>query len=505
MRLLSSLCLLFGLILPLAAQKGGPFKWQPASGSDYIQVEAIIPDGYYLYKDETSLVIELDDHSRSLPVAEPEAVAHKDEVFGETMIYPAGKAAWRFPKTGPGKLMIKYQGCSEKGMCYRPASAEYSFDGEKFSGGPAVEEKPPGSESTPLEMLSEYQIRTTGSGYMNSRDFLAFLQREHSESLFADKSLFVIILLIILGGLGLNLTPCVLPMIPINLAIIGADASNRKQGFIRGSAYGLGIALAYGVLGLVVILTGARFGALNSSAWFNFAVALIFVVLSLAMFDLIHIDFSRFTTSVNTDKMRLGKLATAFVMGIVAALLAGACVAPVVIAVLLFASSYYGQGYWPALLLPFLLGAGMALPWPFAGAGLAILPKPGKWMVRIKNIFGVIIVLAALWYGWLGYTLLPVKSTSESSAGAEIARLENALKEGRNSSKPLLIDFWATWCKNCLAMNEGAFKDPGVIKELENFQVVKFQAEDMSEPEVKKILDYFNISGLPAFVILEKK
>jgi thiol:disulfide interchange protein len=83
-------------------------------------------------------------------------------------------------------------------------------------------------------------------------------------------------------------------------------------------------------------------------------------------------------------------------MGAVAALLAGACVAPVVIQVVLFSSNLYAKGNAVALALPFLLGVGMAIPWPIAGAGIAALPKPGAWMVRVKQVFGVVIMATAL-------------------------------------------------------------------------------------------------------------
>ena len=90
-------------------------------------------------------------------------------------------------------------------------------------------------------------------------------------------------------------------------------------------------------------------------------------------------------------------------MGAVAALLAGACVAPVVIQVVLFSSNLYATGTTIALALPFFLGIGMAVPWPFAGAGLAALPKPGAWMVRVKQVFGVLILATAVYYGYEAY------------------------------------------------------------------------------------------------------
>ena len=151
------------------------------------------------------------------------------------------------------------------------------------------------------------------------------------------------------------------------------------------------MAVVYGVLGLVVILTAGTFGTINSSPWFNLGIAILFVVLGLAMFDVLVIDFSSFSSGMANPTKR-GSFAVAFTMGAVAALLAGACVAPVVIQVVLFSSSLYAGGTSVALALPFVLGVGMAIPWPIAGAGLASLPKPGKWMVRIKEAFGVLII-----------------------------------------------------------------------------------------------------------------
>src|SRR5439155_18445634 len=158
------------------------------------------------------------------------------------------------------------------------------------------------------------------------------------KSMFEGRGPLAILLIVFVGGLALNLTPCVLPMIPINLAIIGAGAraGSRSRGFLLGGAYGAAMAVVYGVLGLVVILTAGTFGTINSSPWFNLGIAAVFVVLALAMFDVLIIDFSRFSSNVRVGEPSRGSFLVAFGMGSVAALLAGACVAPVVLQVVLF-------------------------------------------------------------------------------------------------------------------------------------------------------------------------
>src|SRR6185369_9325925 len=113
---------------------------------------------------------------------------------------------------------------------------------------------------------------------------------------------------------------CVLPMIPINLAIIGAGtkAGSRARGFLLGGVYGAAMALVYGILGVVVILTAGSFGTINASPWFNLGIAILFVVLGLAMFDVITIDFSRLSGNSQVDESSRGTFVLAFSMGAVA-------------------------------------------------------------------------------------------------------------------------------------------------------------------------------------------
>jgi thioredoxin:protein disulfide reductase len=444
---------------------------------------------------------------------------------------------------------LRYQAC-DASLCYPPANADVTwtipvvaagapiaasadpiFATIKFGTGekPAATAAPPaiargggggGAKSgNDAARLDAFNVLGTTGGYQGTSDFLKFIRDAENgvkqRGLFEGRGPLMILLIVLVGGLALNLTPCVLPMIPINLAIIGAGAqrSSRARGFLLGSAYGGAMALVYGVLGLIVILTAGTFGTINSSPWFNLGIAILFVVLGLAMFDVLLIDFSKYSSNIGTGAGR-GTFALAFTMGAVAALLAGACVAPVVIQVVLFSSNLYATGTKIALALPFCLGLGMAIPWPVAGAGLAALPRPGMWMVRVKEAFGVFILATAAYYGYEAYSIFSNRWVDPSAVASSVqeqvkagwhASLADGLAAAERENKPVLIDMWATWCKNCLTMDKTTLASDEVRQALSGYVKIKYQAEDPDAEPAKSVLQRLSSPGLPAYAILKPK
>ncbi len=410
-----------------------------------------------------------------------------------------------------------------EGMPADPAFAQIAFGhGEKPSAptGTAPSSAAPAAGDGGIAQLDGFATLGTTGGYIGTNEFLKFVhnaeQGVKERGMFEGRGPLAILLIVLIGGFALNLTPCVLPMIPINLAIIGAgaQAGSRSRGFLLGSAYGGAMALVYGVLGLVVILTAGTFGTINASPWFNVGIAALFVVLGLAMFDVILIDFSSFSSGFRTSESSRGTFLVAFSMGAVAALLAGACVAPVVIQVVLFSSNLYATGTTLALALPFCLGIGMALPWPVAGAGLASLPKPGMWMVRVKQAFGVLILVTAAYYGYVAYDLFSSRWVDPSAVTSSV---QDQLKEGwtpslatglataKREQKPVLIDMWATWCKNCLTMDKTTLASADVKAALSGYVKIKFQAEQPDASPAREVMKRFDAVGLPTYVILRPK
>jgi len=453
------------------------FAWTLTRSGKEVRATVRVQPGHYLYAARTVLTGKAGE--RALFWHAPAGVP-KD---GET-VYPSGQWHWMTEAPPEAGLTVtaEYQGCSEDGVCYLPGKVTLSGAPEK-------------GDTSPFA-VPPFRVLRCSEGVLPPEQMLAFLS-DTGTAVPAEPvraSWWWMVLAALAGGIMLNFTPCILPMIPVNLAIIGGS-ENWKKGLVTASFYGSGMALAYGVLGLAAVLGGARFGFLNGSSWFNFIIAGIFAVLALAMFGVFSLDFSGAAAKLPVRRMQKRGLFLAFFLGVVSALLAGACVAPVLIAVLIFSAETYSSGNPAGLLMPLVLGIGMALPWPAVGAGLAVLPKPGAWMNRVKNLFGIVILAAAGYYAWFGISLLP----GRWDPAKEISCFREVLDTGR----PAVVEFWASWCKNCRAMEKTTFRDRAVQRALARRPFIRFQAEKFSDPAVRKVLDLCGVKGLPATVIVQ--
>lgn len=515
-----------------AAATENPFHINPTlqltDGHVELNVQFDIPPRHLLYKDQMSVTVQEPDGVTLFNALIPPSKHKWDDLLGKEIEYYDAPVTWSYTISDSQArnlvIQVAWQGCDET-TCFLPQREKYSvgLDTDPVSNlGKDIPQSKgiPSPEPRLAELADEFDFLGSGTGYMNPDAFRNFLMdtwngREESPDLvrkvFDRYGLFLSLLIVIPLGLLLNLTPCVLPMIPINLAIIGAGtrSGSKGKGFLLGGLYGLGMALVYGILGILVVLTGATFGALNASPWFNIGICIVFLVLALAMFDVIVVDFSRFQRGGPTDgRNGRAQYVTAFVLGGMAALLAGACVAPVLISVLLLATDLYTKGNVLGLLLPFMLGVGMALPWPLAGGGLSVMPRPGNWMNHIKHGFGVLIILFAVYYGHLGVQLLHSRATADQPVETLLGwtpSLEEGLRLAAREGKPVFLDFWALSCKSCMKMKKTTFRDPAVAEALADYVKIELQTDNPEDATIAWALDRYGVLGLPTYVVLRPR
>jgi thiol:disulfide interchange protein DsbD len=211
--------------------------------------------------------------------------------------------------------------------------------------------------------------------------------------------------LLFLAGVLTSLTPCIYPMIPITAAIVGGGEAGSVAGrsktrpLLLSLTYVLGLALVYAALGLVAGLSGTMFGRISTNPWLYFGMANLLILAALAMLDVITIRppaalLQRASTAGNG-----GRFGGAFVMGGMSGLVAAPCSAPVMIAVLTWVtetkSAFLGFLY----LFVFSLGMCTLLVVVGVSSGaMSRLPKAGMWMVRVKKVFGFVMLGVAQYY-----------------------------------------------------------------------------------------------------------
>ena len=458
-RLVSLLVFLAVLRVVPHVSAASPFIISPrivvANEKAVLRVQFTVPAQHYLYADE--LQIRWLDNSPLPAIHLPQSNAVFDQfskspkhVFDQSFVAECEFATRPLDSL---RLEIRYRGCDEAN-CYFPEIRNFCFAANGVASECGTPSTAPSPSEAPAwrEQLADFRIATRGGGYLGENEFLHFLasaEAPNSEASPIRRISLNWLLLVVLGGLALNLTPCVLPTIPINLAIIGAGAAaqSRRRGLILGAVYGAGIAAAYGLLGMLVVTTGSKVGLIQASPWFNLVTAGVFAALALALADRFNESLLGFQPHrLAFAKSRKGSLAIAFISGSCSAVFAGACVAPIVISVLVQASTSYATGHATALALPLLLGLGMGLPWPLIGAGLSFLPKPGRWMNAVKHAFAVLILISAVLYGYnafVGFKQTSARIDSPGLAPRTLAdQLTTALQSARAQGKPVFIDFW---------------------------------------------------------------
>ncbi len=213
-----------------------------------------------------------------------------------------------------------------------------------------------------------------------------------------ERGLFLTFILIFLGGLALNLTPCVYPLIPITIGYFGGQAQGRKGGVLSHAVlYVLGMAMTYSALGVVAALTGSLFGGAMQNPVVLVGVAVVMVALALSMFNLYEFRLPSFLTKLagGSQKGYLGTL----LMGLTVGLVAAPCIGPFVLGLLTYVGAR-GQVFLGFLMF-FVLALGLGLPFLFLAVfsgSLDRLPRSGLWMVWVRTIFGFVLLGMAVYF-----------------------------------------------------------------------------------------------------------
>ncbi len=430
---------------------------------------------------------------------------------------------------------LEYQACNDM-SCQAPTSVKDTINIE-------VADKTSPVNTINDEIFKEIDLSLTQTSATSKED------SDPISNALESQGLIIGLLLVFLGGLALNLTPCVYPLIPITVGYFGgqSEGSTTKL-FFMGILFILGLAVTYSAIGVITSLTGAIFGALLQNPIVILIVVAIMLALSLSMFGVY--EFKLPDSLVNKAGGAKAGLYGAFFMGLTMGIVAAPCIGPFVLGLVTYVATKQDPLF--GFLLFFVLAVGLGTPYLFLAVfsgKIKKLPRAGEWMDAVKHIFGFILVGIALYFllPLLPYSIsgfvLPVfmigtalyllffEKLANSVKGFKIFKIvfsvlimavgvyalipsdsnsvewkpftEDALTE--ISGRGVIIDFYADWCIPCKELDALTFSDPNVIELSKEFETYKADMTKSLSPEVESLRDRFKIIGVPTVLILNSK
>jgi thiol:disulfide interchange protein DsbD len=379
-----------------------------------------------------------------------------------------------------------------------------------------------------------------------------------------EKGSLIAFLLVFLGGFLTSFTPCVYPMIPVTIAVIGVQAKgNRLHGFILSLFYVLGVAITCYTLGIIAARTGALFGSLIQHPIANALISIIFLMMGLSMLGVFVLQLpSSFSTKFRGGQKK-GFL-SALLTGILAGLIVSPCVSPLLIVILTWVAKTGSLILGFSLLFSFALGLGVLfiIIGTFSGV-LKNLPKSGGWTEFIEKGFGILLIILAIvfirpilsinvYYGiwafffiilgtfqvlaendnWkkklkkalgliaiiiggslLFYIITDIFGNSfiqlKDRKFVKITEQkwinfdEEGFRQAEITKKPVIIDFFAEWCEACHELDKKTWPDPEVVNELERYVMVKIDLTK-NDKNTEAIQKKYNIIGMPTVILFNQ-
>ncbi|MCG3663377.1 protein-disulfide reductase DsbD [Aliarcobacter butzleri] len=435
------------------------------------------------------------------------------------------------------EIELKFQGCSKAGLCYAPMSQKQI-------------------------LVLNTNIQDEVSTNINETDSIANNLKEKN-LLLVLLTFFGFGLLLSLTPCVFPMIPILSSII---VGASKNETMTASRGFFLSLVYVLSMSVAYTIAGVIAGIFGANLQVALQNPYVLVIFALIFVALAFSMFGYFEIRLPQaIQNRVNktTDgKEKQGILGIA-IMGFLSALIVGPCVAPPLAGALVYIGQT-GDAILGGLAL-FVMSLGMGVPLLLIGLGAGkFMPKPGGWMESITKIFGIVMLGVAIWlldrvlnasiiiYLWallflgsaiylkiyqhllaqlitvvifiLGIVLFvgaisgatnplnPLEKFTSSKMTRvsdeklifkkikNIQELELAIK---NSNKPVILDFWASWCVSCKELEEITFQDEQVINKLQEFTLLKADVTENND-EDKALQKKFGVVGPPALIFWDK-
>ena len=539
-------------------------------GGGLIEARIEIAPGYHLYRDRVSAEVDGAAGKGTLgAVVVPAGRVVYDTTFEKNVEVLEGSVAMQLPVAQAGgdfRVLVSYQGCADKGLCYPPQTAVIAAG---VQGGQVVNAVWRGEDSAATAAATPALPVAAAPVSESAR----------VESALKSGSLPTIAGVFLVAGLLLAFTPCTLPMVPILSSIIVGQSApvSRLRGFTMALAYSLGMALVYTAFGVVAGLLGEGLAAALQNPWVLGAFALMLAALSLSMFGVYQLQMPGFIQTRLTEtsgRMPGGKFIGVFVMGGLSALIVGPCVAAPLAGALVFISQTKNVVIGGLAL--FSLAMGMSVPLLLVGVSAgSLLPRAGGWMDGVKHFFGVLLLAVALWIvspvlpGWAPLMIvgagllvgaaylklfdrLPERAPGRQRFGKGVAlvlavlgvaQVVGALSGGTNplqplrhlarggegavtttavnaadfkrvrtvdelnatlktAGRPVVLDFYADWCVSCKEMAHLTFSAPDVRARMGNALLLQVDVTANSADD-KALLKRFGLFGPPGILFFD--